>query len=291
MTFSGRLGIGAFVLSLGLLAAAQPAGRAREVARIRGHFDSVLVELGQRDVSALPAPALVHREALVAELRRYKDRGEFPHNYDFPGEAVPYFVDRETGVHCAVANLLAKSGRSDIVDRVRRTNNNVWVAELRGDTAFRGWLNENGLTLAEAARIQVPYAQPTSSAETVRNVGFAVATLTAMVGSTVTSLINVSANSSGAHARLAKSGIVFGIASGILGARMATDRDFGSIGMGAMVLGGVSTGVGALSLHQRSVLAAKADSSRARAVAEARVEPTVDARGNAGARVGMHIDF
>jgi hypothetical protein len=86
-----------------------------------------------------------------------RDAGEFPHNYDFPGEAVPYFVDRATGVRCAVAHLLDFTGHGDIVQRVTALDNNIWVPELAGDAEFNGWLKAYGLTLAEAARIQAPY--------------------------------------------------------------------------------------------------------------------------------------
>ncbi|GLC25247.1 hypothetical protein [Roseisolibacter agri] len=141
------------------VAESRAAARAVEVARIRAHFDSVLTELPARDLSALTPAQRGRRAAALATLRAYRDRGEFPHNYDFPGQAVPYFVDRGTGTLCAVAHLLAASGRRDIVDRVARTDNNVWIAALAGDTAFTAWLDANGLTLAEAARIQVPYVE------------------------------------------------------------------------------------------------------------------------------------
>jgi hypothetical protein len=144
------------VVALGMAARPDPV-RAREIARIRAHFDSVLVELHGRDVTALTAPQRRQRQRLLATLRAYRDAGDFPHNYDFPGQAVPYFVDRETGALCAVANLIASTGRGDIVERVTRANNNVLVPALAGDTAFRAWLDTHGLTLAEAARIQVPY--------------------------------------------------------------------------------------------------------------------------------------
>ena len=140
-------------------ATAGATSRAVEVARIRAHFDSVLTELPARDLAALTPAQRGRRLAALATLRAYRDRGDFPHNYDFPGQAVPYFVDRETGTLCAVAHLLAASGRRDIVDRVARTDNNVRVAALAGDTAFTAWLDANGLTLAEAARIQVPYVE------------------------------------------------------------------------------------------------------------------------------------
>src|SRR5688572_19319569 len=101
-----------------------------EVARIRAHFDSVLVELAARDLSTLTVAQRANRSGLVTTLVAYRERGVFPHNYDFPGEAVPYFVDRKTGTLCAVAHLLASTGRRDIVDRVARADNNVWVPSL-----------------------------------------------------------------------------------------------------------------------------------------------------------------
>ena len=145
------------------LTAAAPAvkpGDALLIPRIHAHFDSVLAELRTADVSHLTASQLARRATLLRRLQRYRDRSVFPHNYDFPGQAIPYFVDRRTGTLCAVAHLLASTGRRDIVNRVALMNNNVWVAELAGDTPFQGWLAENGLTLSEAGRIQVPYIGP-----------------------------------------------------------------------------------------------------------------------------------
>ena len=78
--------------------------------------------------------------ALIATLDAYRDRGLFPRNYDFPGQLMPYFFDRKTGVLCAVAHLLESTGRRDIVDRVAQMNNDVWVAELAPDSAFGTWL-------------------------------------------------------------------------------------------------------------------------------------------------------
>jgi hypothetical protein len=157
--------VSALAAALAVLAAASPAtprtGAERaEVQRIRVHFDSVLAELPGRDLSGLTPVQRRKRAVLVTTLQAYRDRGVFPHNYDFPGRAVPYFVDRRTGTLCAVAHLLESTGRRDIVDRVARSDNNVWVPQLARDTAFTAWLDANGLTLAEAARIQVPYVAP-----------------------------------------------------------------------------------------------------------------------------------
>src|SRR5512140_2947998 len=83
---------------------------ATEVHRIRVHFDSVLAGLGRRDLSGLSTEQRSRRASLMTTLRAYQARGVFPHNYDFPGRATPYFVDRKTGTLCAVAHLLASTG-------------------------------------------------------------------------------------------------------------------------------------------------------------------------------------
>lgn len=132
------------------------ATHASEVARIRAHFDSVVHELRAADVSHLTSARRLARGAHLAELAAYRDQGNFPHNHGFADSWMPYFVDHR-GVACAVAHLLVTSGRRDIVERVAAADNNVWVADLAGDAEFREWLDASGLTLAEAARIQVPY--------------------------------------------------------------------------------------------------------------------------------------
>lgn len=192
-----------------------------EVTRIRAHFDSVITELAARDVRDLSATQRSNRSRLTSMLASYRDRGVFPHNYDFPGQAVPYFVDRKTGTLCAVAHLLESTGRRDIVDRVVAANNNVWVAELAADTALARWLDDNGLTLDEAARIQVPYVgdpapapvQPPRGAANSRSEAAAVTTLaivvpTAFATSVITTLWNSSGNADGHRRGVSWTGVV-----------------------------------------------------------------------------------
>jgi hypothetical protein len=162
----------------------------RETARIRAHFDSVLAEFGARSVGGLTSEQRARRATVIATLRAYRDRGAFPRNYDFPGGATPYFVDRQTGVLCAVAHLLESTGRRDIVDRVAAANNNVWVGELAEDAELARWLREHGLTLEEAARIQVPYEQDNSAP-------YLTSTLVGVGVSSVASVVNLTGNRSG----------------------------------------------------------------------------------------------
>jgi hypothetical protein len=69
---------------------------------------------------------------------------------------MPFFRDSR-GTLCAMAYLIDRSGRGDLVDRVARTRNNAFIAELAGDPDLRAWLDSVGLTVAEAARIQPQY--------------------------------------------------------------------------------------------------------------------------------------
>ncbi len=246
----------------------------RDLARIHAHFDSVLAELGQRDLSGLSAAQRTRRAALIDSLRAYRDRGVFPHNYDFPRHATPYFVDRKTGALCAVANLLAITGRRDIVGRVAAANDNAWVAQLAGDTAFTSWLGANGFTLAEAARIQVLYVQQESTGDEARSVALAFLAPLSGAAALMTSVDNLSDNADG-HRRVESTiGVLSGLATVGFGADLLAkphSDKFQRLGMPGIALGGLSVALAARSMRRRSgYLAAQADSTRARPGAAAR---------------------
>jgi hypothetical protein len=267
-----------------------------EVRRIQAHFDSVLAELAARPVAQLGAERIGRRATLIRELRTYRDRGVFPHNYDFPGRAVPYFVDRETGTLCAVANLLAFTGRRDIVDRVARADNNVRVAQLASDTAFARWLGVSGLTLAEAARIQVPYMGPPpdqgplSSAQPSRNTAFLIVAPLAVGGSALSSIWNARGNADG-HTRV---GNTLGLVSGVLSlAVSATSAGKNGVPMVATV-GGAAIGSLSIALSTRSIFRrhdianARRELERTR-LASVSVAPVVPSGGGAGMSVALRF--
>lgn len=128
--------------------------------RIQRDLARVERELVTRDVSALSQEQKRARDLQIAHLRTYRQTGVFPHNHDFPGQRVPYFVD-EHGTLCAMAYLIATSGREDIVRQVSMRRNNAKVTELAADPALgpalAAWLEGAGLTVAEAQRIQPAY--------------------------------------------------------------------------------------------------------------------------------------
>ena len=129
--------------------------RAAEVMRLERHFDSVDIELRSRDVSALNATQRANRAQLVSWLRDYRNADRFPVNDRF-SQATPFFRDKD-GVLCAMAYLIDRSGRSDIVDKVAATRNNAYIRQLADDPALISWLNDWGLSVAEAGRIQPTY--------------------------------------------------------------------------------------------------------------------------------------
>jgi hypothetical protein len=133
-----------------------PGFTARERTRLRLHFDSVEAELLARDVSSLTPAQRGARGEQIRLLHEYAAGGAFPRNEDFPGRWVPYFRDRR-GNLCAMAFLIAASGRGDIVDHVARTRNNAYFPDLVDEPGLADWLSDHGLTVAEAARIQPKY--------------------------------------------------------------------------------------------------------------------------------------
>lgn len=127
-----------------------------EQARLRAHFDSVLGELRSRDVSRLTTDQRAARSELTTWLAEYRDAGRFPLNDRYSDSLTPIFRDAR-GVTCAMAYLIERSGRRDIVDRISSTRNLGYLRDLADDTSLAAWLVHAGLTADEAARIQPAY--------------------------------------------------------------------------------------------------------------------------------------
>ena len=129
---------------------------AEEAARLRLHFAEVEREMLSRDISDLTPAQHVARAEQIEQLRRYAARGAFPRNTYHPGKRTPYFRDA-SGNLCAMAFLIAASGRGDIVDHIARNRNYAFVPDLIDEPGLAEWLRDHGLTVAEAARIQPSY--------------------------------------------------------------------------------------------------------------------------------------
>jgi hypothetical protein len=133
-----------------------PSFAASERARVRAHLDSAEREVRGGTVPGLTAAQRAARARALDRLHEYWVRGVFPQNTDFPDKRIPYFIDRY-GTRCAMAYLIEESGHGEFVARVAATRNNARIRELRSDPQLIAWLEENGIGLAEAARIQPEY--------------------------------------------------------------------------------------------------------------------------------------
>ena len=131
---------------------------AREVHRVQAHLRGAERLVEARDVSRLTPDQRAARARLLADLRQYRRRGVFPRNLDFPDRR-PYFIDA-VGTRCAMAYLIERHGGAAMVARIARQRNNAYVRELADDPELVAWLDRNGLTAAEAARIQPQYDPP-----------------------------------------------------------------------------------------------------------------------------------
>jgi len=103
---------------------------------------------------AAPADLGEERRRNLDLLREYIQAGRFPRNEEVEGET-PIFVDAR-GAPCAVAYLMLKAGREDLVRQVVEDNNYVRIADLR-DGPVLDWIRSSGLTQEECAAIQPTY--------------------------------------------------------------------------------------------------------------------------------------
>jgi len=264
--------------------------RSSEATRLKAHFDAVDAELRARDVSGLAAAQQARRALLTTWLRDYRNSGTFPVNDRF-AEPAPFFRDSR-GTLCAMAYLIKRSGRGDIVDKVEATRNNAYISELADDPALIAWLDSSGLSVAEAARIQPAYnggglLYPDVTAET----DFNVSPILLGGASLATTAWNVfrPGYASGALG-IAAGAVSFGVAAKHSHDNGRTDNVAGSI----MGLGGLAVGAGVYALIEarRDQLNSGRNAGRRSSAVRNRVSMTVapdfDVRAS-DARMGIRV--
>lgn len=131
---------------------------ADELLRLQTHFTEVLDELASRDISHLTAAQRLRRTAAIQRLRAYRATGTFPKNTRHRSYR-PYFID-DAGTRCAMAHLIEQSGERALVAEIARTANYAYIDDLAREPRLVTWLDANGLSQAEAARIQPAYEPP-----------------------------------------------------------------------------------------------------------------------------------
>jgi hypothetical protein len=193
---------------------------------------------------------------------------------------------------------MATDGRRDLVDRVAAANNNVWVAELAGDSAFNAWLEDAGITLGEAARIQVPYEGgegPPNFREVSPGTSnsYLVTSTLATTGALATTLVNATMNRRGESRLNNVLGLVAGAASltvGIAGVR-SPDEAPTVASVASALAGATSIGFSTRSLLRRNhTMAARRAAERMQA-SRATVAPIVSMDGKAAAGMSLSIPF
>lgn len=130
-----------------------PLAASRAEARVR--YQKVELELARARLDTLTPEQRAARARLLEVLDAYVVRADFGQQDIEAGVRLPQFVDAD-GRRCAVAELLHSTGEVELVSAVAKSHNTAWIAELSGDARFLGWLDRNGLSLDEAARIQGP---------------------------------------------------------------------------------------------------------------------------------------
>lgn len=130
--------------------------RRLDAVRIREHLRRAERDLRESTPRDLGPERRRRRKAALDRLREYWQAGEFPTNRRQPGRT-PCFVGAN-GVPCAMAYLLQEDGHEDLVADVMATDPTVRLEDVE-DGPLVEWVEANGLTMAEAARIQPSYSQ------------------------------------------------------------------------------------------------------------------------------------
>ena len=263
----------------------RPAAPSTEVVRLRSHFDAVDAELRSRNVSSLSAEQKSRRALLKSWLRDYRNAGSFPVNDRFT-KPTPFFRD-SNGTLCAMAYLIQRSGRSDIVDKVEATRNNAYIAELADDPALIAWLDSSGLSIAEAARIQPAYpgdpGYPNDDVGIITDYNVSPLVLgAASLGTAALSVLKPS------YAAGVLGLVAGGVTIGVTG-KYAHDNDRFDRGAGLMMgIGGLAVGAGVQGLLATRREHARNDDQSGRRGASMTIAPDIDMRG-AESRLGFRI--
>ena len=153
---------GLFVLSLCSIAGAQaaddvggPTPREADRVRITAHLRTVEAELRSEDVSHLSAAQRAERGAMLDRLHVYREAAQFPRNSYVKGRT-PVFIDGE-GTACAMGDLLIHSGAGDLARTIAAEENLARVTAIQS-VDLEPWLDEHGMTVAEAQRVQPSYS-------------------------------------------------------------------------------------------------------------------------------------
>jgi hypothetical protein len=135
-----------------------PTAETNEDLRIKTHLTYVEQLLRDKDISNLTVEARKHRQEMLELLRQYRLAGEFPKNYDYPGERVPCFIDKKGNI-CAVGYLIEQTAGRAVAESINKKYKYEKLLVMN-DPTIDQWIASSGLTKEECAMIQPAYGYP-----------------------------------------------------------------------------------------------------------------------------------
>lgn len=134
-----------------------PPDSANEVSRIRTHLNFVIDRLRAAKTDHLTLEQGRCRERALGHLAQYAAAGVFPRRAPDDGFASrrPRFID-DRGVHCAVGELIRRSGDPELARAIDERWEFAFVQEIDSPELAR-WAESHGFDLHELAMIQPMY--------------------------------------------------------------------------------------------------------------------------------------
>jgi hypothetical protein len=118
--------------------------------------DAIVASPVRLDRAAIRAKLAQNRIANLARFRVYQRKGVFPNN-TFADGKLNVWLDAN-GNYCAAATIIKLSGNDDLAQRTADQNNFIKLADVT-QGPLMDWILTSGLTQAEIAAIQEPFAR------------------------------------------------------------------------------------------------------------------------------------
>jgi hypothetical protein len=135
-----------------------------EKTRITTHLEYAEQQLRVANISDLTEEQRENRGKVLDLLHQYIINGIFPHNYDYPGERKPCFIDRDGDI-CAVGYLVEQTAGRSVAEDINSRHQYDKVMDMHEET-IEAWATTNGLTVEECAMIQPTYG-PAPGSQTI----------------------------------------------------------------------------------------------------------------------------
>lgn len=123
--------------------------------RIKTHLAYVENILRETDVSHLTSTQKAKRIHLLDLLNDYWNVGIFPKNFDYPGQRIPCFIDKD-GRICAVGYLIEQTAGRAVAEKINDKFKYHEILSMNDDNVD-AWIIASGLTKEECAMIQPTY--------------------------------------------------------------------------------------------------------------------------------------